>query len=120
MPKVQTCQRETEYSSRVCRDLTRRMEEGEEIITEFEGSGILPRNSNKALLTDERVIFLEDGFLSKESHDIPLPEVSSVTTNRGLLKGCSQIRTDTFEDDICKWFGKESAMTFSHRINEEL
>ena len=114
------CKSQTNYSKRVCKEFSHHIGENEEIIENFEGHGIIPRSSDKALLTEDSVIIFEDGFLSKGVEDIPLSKISSTKADRTLLGGCSEFKSSTSQKSICGLFNKTEAKEFTHQIRNSI
>lgn len=119
MSEKEDCLAATNFGERVCGEFARNLREGEEIMADVEGSGILPRSSDKAVLTDERVMILKDGIIRKKTIDLPTSQISSSTTSRGILRGCVEVETSTGGEEICSW-DKGGPQKFSDSVRSNL
>lgn len=120
MRQKETCMRETEHGARVCEEIGRMLSDREQIKGEVQSSGIIPRSSDKAVLTEKRVIIFQDGYLSSGVEEIPLSEVSSNGIQSGIIGDCTEIRTDSSTQKICtNLFSGGDARDFSEKVRRE-
>jgi hypothetical protein len=69
--------------------LTEHLWEGETV--ERMTTGVYGNGTGLIVLTDRRLLFVQDGVMSKKSEDFPLDKVSSVQWGSGLLLGAITI-----------------------------
>lgn len=72
-------------SNREIKKLSDHLWEGEQV--ELMTAGVYGQGSGLLVLTDRRLLFLKDGYLSKTTEDFPLDKVSSVQWSSVLLLG---------------------------------
>lgn len=72
-------------AGREMRKLPEHLWEGETV--EYMTGGAYGAGTGLLVLTDRRLLFLQDGIMSKTSEDFPLDKVSSVQWSSGLLLG---------------------------------
>lgn len=105
-------------SNREIRRLSLYLHEGEEVLSILAGSPGKYKGRGIVVATDERVMFIKDGWVFRTVQDYPYETISSVEFKTGILFG-TFIMYGKGDETAYNWIGRFAGTDFSKLVRQK-
>lgn len=105
-------------SNREIRRLSLYLHEGEEVLSILAGSPGKYKGRGIVVATDERVMFIKDGWIFRTVQDYPYETISSVEFKTGILFG-TFIMYGKGDETAYNWIGRFAGTDFSKLVRQK-
>lgn len=104
-------------SNRELRRLPEYLHEGEQVVSIITGSRRGLRGRGIVVATNERIIFIWDGWVFRENQDYPYETISSVEFKTGIFFG-TFVMYGKGDETAYNWVGRVAGAKFAKKVRE--